>query len=148
MLVTCETVFGWKRQTVALGLAEKRSGLTCVGAQSFLSGSKRWEEKQPEAAETLRQLAEAHAQQDPTFESTIAYTRLTAAEAIIQLRAQGFSTAQLPSLSTMAEILNRMGYRLRKIVKAKPQKNCQKPMPSLKISKRKTVPLTQVESSA
>ena len=34
-----ETVFGWKRQTVALGLAEKRSGLTCVGAQSFLSGS-------------------------------------------------------------------------------------------------------------
>ncbi len=62
-----ETVFGWKRQTVALGLAEKRSGLTCVGAQSFLSGSKRWEEEQPSAAETLRQLAEAHAQQDPTF---------------------------------------------------------------------------------
>ncbi len=26
-----ETVFGWKRQTVALGLAEKRSGITCVG---------------------------------------------------------------------------------------------------------------------
>lgn len=117
-----ETVFGWKRQTVALGLAEKRSGLTCVGAQSFLSGSKRWEEEQPSAAETLRQLAEAHAQQDPTFESTIAYTRLTAAEAIIQLRVQGFRSDQLPAPSTMAEILNRMGYRLRKIVKAKPKK--------------------------
>jgi hypothetical protein len=26
----------------------------------------------------------------------------------------------------MAEILNRMGYRLRKVVKAKPKKNCQK----------------------
>lgn len=117
-----ETVFGWKRKTVALGLAEKRSGLTCVGAQSFLSGSKRWSEEQPSAAETLRQLAEAHAQQDPTFESTIAYTRLTAAEAIIQLRVQGFREDQLPAPSTMAEILNRMGYRLRKIVKAKPKK--------------------------
>ena len=40
-----ETVFGWKRQTVALGLAEKRSGITIVGAQSGFSGSKRWEEK-------------------------------------------------------------------------------------------------------
>ncbi len=27
----------------------------------------------------LRQFAEAHSQQDPTFSSTIAYTRLTAA---------------------------------------------------------------------
>ena len=89
---------------------------------NHLSGSKRWEEQQPEVAEALRQLAEAHAQQDPTFESTIAYTRLTAAEAITQLRAQGFSNAQLPSPSTMAEILNRMGYRLRKVVKAKPKK--------------------------
>jgi hypothetical protein len=29
---------------------------------------------------------------------------------------------QLPSPSTMAEVLNRMGYRLRKVLKAKPQK--------------------------
>lgn len=128
-----ETVFGWKRQTVALGLAEKRSGIICVGAQSGFSGSKRWEEREPEAAEALRQLAEAHAQQDPTFESTIAYTRLTAAEAINQMSSQGFSKAQLPSPSTMAEVLNRMGYRLRKVVKAKPKKNCQKQTLSLKI---------------
>ena len=133
-----ETVFGWKRKTVALGLEEKRSGIICIGAQSGYSGSKRWEEKQPEASAALRQLAESHAQQDPTFESTIAYTRLTAAEAIVQLRIQGFSDAQLPSLSTMSEVLNRMGYRLRKVVKAKPQKNCQKPMRSLTILKRKT----------
>lgn len=123
-----ETIFGWSRETVGLGLAEKRSGITCIGAQSSMSGTKRWEERYPEAAQALQQLAEAHAQQDPTFASTIAYTRLTAAEAIRQLEQQGFAAEQLPCPSTMAEVLNRMGYRLRRVVKAKPQKNCQKPM--------------------
>ncbi len=62
------------------------------------------------AAEVLRQFAEAHAQQDSTFNSTIAYTRLTAAAAIAHLKREGFSAAQLPSPSTMALVLNRMGY--------------------------------------
>lgn len=117
-----ESVLGWNRETVELGLAEKRSGLTCHGAQSALSGTKRWEERQPEAAASLTVLAESHAQQDPTFETTIAYTRLTAAEALKQLKQQGFAPEQLPAPSTMAEILNRLGYRLRKVVKAKPKK--------------------------
>jgi hypothetical protein len=117
-----ETIFGWKRQTVDLGLAEKRGGITCVGAQSALSGRKPWEECQPEAADALRQLAESYGQQDPTFQSSIAYTRLTAAAALKQLAEQGFKPEQLPAASTMSEILNRMGYRLRKVVKAKPQK--------------------------
>jgi len=47
---------------------------------------------------------------------------LTAAEALKRLRAQGFQDNQLPSPSAMAEILNRMGYRLRTVIKAKPQK--------------------------
>ena len=117
-----ETIFGWGRETVTVGLAEKRTGLICYGAQSALSGNKRWEDHHPEVAAALRQLAESQAQQDPTFRTVLSYTRLTAAEAIKQLRAQGFSEAQLPSASAMAEILNRMGYRLRKVVKAKPQK--------------------------
>jgi hypothetical protein len=78
-------------------------------------------------AQALRELAESHAQQDPTFSSSIAYTRLTAAEALKQLEQQGFAAEQLPSGSTMAAVLNRMGYRLRKVVKAKPQKNSRKP---------------------
>ena len=70
----------------------------------------------------LERLAEAHAQQDPTFRTTLAYTRLTAKAALSALRAQGYSEEQLPSPSTMAEVLNRLGFRLRKVVKAKPQK--------------------------
>ena len=38
------------------------------------------------------------------------------------LRDQGYGAEQLPSPSTMAAVLNRMGFRLRKVVKAKPQK--------------------------
>jgi hypothetical protein len=105
-----------------VGLAERRTGLLCLGAQSAFSGRKRWEDTQPEAAAALSRLAAAQAQQDPTFRTTLAYTRLTAQAAVEALRAQGYGTDQLPSPSTMAEVLNRMGFRLRKVVKAKPQK--------------------------
>lgn len=117
-----ETIFGWGRHTVEVGLAERRTGILCLGAQSAFSGRKRWEDLHPEAAAALRQLAEAHGQQDPTFRTTLAYTRLTAKSAREALRAQGYSEAQVPSPSTMAEVRNRMGFRLRKVVKAKPQK--------------------------
>ena len=117
-----ERVFGWDRNAVACGLGERRSGIECVGSQSSFGGRPRWEEKHPEAAGVLRELAEFDAQQDPTFSSTVAYTRLTAQAALAGLREQGVSETELPSASAMAKILNRMGYRLRKVVKAKPQK--------------------------
>ena len=117
-----EPLFGWGRQTVALGLAERRTGLICLGAQAAFSGRKRWEDQHQQAAAALRQLADAHAQQDPTFRTSLTYTRLTAQAALQALREQGYSEEQLPSPSTMAEVLNRMGFRLRKVVKAKPQK--------------------------
>jgi hypothetical protein len=117
-----ETLFGWGRQTVALGLAERRTGILCLGAPSAFSGRKRWEERHPQAAEALRQLADAHAPQDPTFRTSVTSTRLTAQAAVKALREQGSSEEPWPSPSTMAAVLNRLGCRLRKVVKAKPQK--------------------------
>jgi len=117
-----ERVFGWGRNTVQLGLNEQRTGVICLGMQSAYGGDKLWEEKHPEVAQALWTLAELHSQQDPTFRTLLSYTRLTAAEALKQLRAQGFAEDQLPSPSTMAEVLNRNGYRLRKVLKAKPLK--------------------------
>lgn len=133
-----ENVFGWGRKTVEVGLAEKRTGLICVGAQSAFGGNKRWEERYPEAAQALRELAQEHGQQDPSFKSPIMYTRLTAAAAIEHLKAQGYRSEEIPAPSTMANIMNRMGYRLRKVVKAKPQKNSPKQMQSSRISNTKT----------
>lgn len=123
-----EREFGWKRTMVELGLAEERSGIECIGAQSYRSGSKRWEEQQPETAKTLIEIAEAHGQQDPSFKTTIAYTRLTASQAIYELKQRGYEKNRLPAPSTMTVILNRMGYRLRSVMKAKPQKKFQPPM--------------------
>ena len=117
-----EAVFGWGRQTVARGLGERRTGIICLGAQAAFSGRKRWEEQHPPVAQALRQLAEAHAQQDPTCRPCLAYPRLTAQAALEALRDQGYGAEPWPSPSTMAAGLNRMGFRLRKVVKAKPQK--------------------------
>lgn len=128
-----ETLFGWSRTSVEIGIAEHRTGLRCVGAQAGFSGRKRWEEKYPAAAATLCELAETQTQQDPTFRTTLAYTRLTAKAAREALQAQGVCETHLPSPSTMAAVLNRLGYRLRKVLKAKPQKRSPKPMRSLTI---------------
>ncbi len=117
-----EKVFGWTRESVQTGLGEKRTGIICIGAQPTFGGNIRWEERHPEVAEALRALAEEHARQDPTFRTTPSYSRLSAEEALKQLRAQGYSEERLPCKSSMADILNRMGYRLRKVVKAEPQK--------------------------
>jgi hypothetical protein len=128
-----EKMFGWGRQNVKVGMAEKRTGIICLGEHSAFSGNKCWEERYPKGAESLRQLAESHSQQDPSFRTQLAYTRLTAREALKQLGEQGISKEELPAPSTMAKILNRMGFRLRKVVKAKPQKKFQKQTPFLTI---------------
>lgn len=54
--------------------------------------------------------------------TSVTDTRLTAQAALQALRAQDDSAEQLPSPSPMAEVRNRLGYRVRKVVKAKPQK--------------------------
>ena len=70
-----EEVFGWGRQTVEVGLAEKRTGMACLSLHAAFSGRPRWEEKHPEAAQALIDLALSHSQQDPTFRTSVSYTR-------------------------------------------------------------------------
>lgn len=76
-------------------------------------------------------MAQFQSQQDPSLRTALSFTRLTVQEALQQLRLRGFADAVLPGPSAMAEILNRNGYRLRPVLKAKPQKKVRKPMPSL-----------------
>jgi hypothetical protein len=142
-----ETIVGWSREAVEVGLAEHRTGIICLGAHAAFSGRKRWEAQYPEAAEALRQLAEAHAQQDPTFRTTLAYTRLTAAAAWQALRTQGIPEEDLPSPSTMAVVLNRLGYRLRKVLKAKPQKKIKATDAIFDNLKKKTAPVRRRNTS-
>lgn len=117
-----EAVFGWSRRTVILGLHELRTGLTCVDNTSA-RGNRPTEEKRPQLAEDMRFLAEPHSQVDPKFQSSFCYTRMTAKamrQALIDK--QSWQDGQLPCENTIGNILNRLGYRLRRVQKAKPVK--------------------------
>jgi len=85
------------------------------------SGAKLWEKRNPEAAQALCEVAARRAQQSPTLRTILSLACLTAEEVIKQLRAQGFADDVLPSRSSMAEVLQRDAYRLRPVLKAKPQ---------------------------
>lgn len=130
-----EALFGWSRGAVALGLPETRTGVVCRSAQSALSGKPLWENKSPQVVVVLWEVA--HAQQDPSFRGPLSYTRLSAAAALQALRDRGFADAVLPSPRAMANSLNRNGYRLRPVLKAKPEKKFRKPTPSSTTAKPK-----------
>jgi len=138
-----EAVFGFNRDAVELGLHERRTGIVCLNAKPALSGRLLWEDTHPEVATVLWEVAEAHTQQDPSFRGSLSYTRLTAAAALQALEQRGFGEAVLPSPGTMAAILNRNGYRLRPVLKAKPEKKFRKPTPSSPTSRPRTTATTQ-----
>jgi hypothetical protein len=117
-----EDVFGWERHTIDVGLAAKRTGIACLSLHAAFSGRQRWEERYPEAAQALMDLAFAHAQQDPTFRTTVSSTRLTAQRASEGLRQKGTPEAVVPAPSTMAVLLHRLGCRVRNVVKSTPLK--------------------------
>jgi hypothetical protein len=109
-----ETVLGWNRHAVQLGLHERRTGLLCVDNYRA-RGSHKTEEILPNLEADIRSLVDAQAQADPRFESTFLYARISARavrEALIG--EQGYEETQLPTRQTIGEILNRLGYRLKK----------------------------------
>jgi hypothetical protein len=117
-----EAVFGWSRRTVILGLHELRTGITCVDNTSA-RGNRKTEEQWPQLAEDMRSLAEPHSQVDPKFQSPFCYTRMTAKamrQALIDQKS--WQHGQWPCENTIGNILNRLGYRLRRVQQAKPVK--------------------------
>src|SRR5713101_3324842 len=117
-----ETGFGWSRRTVILGLHELRTGITCVD-NTAARGNRNTEEKRPQLAEDMRSLADPHSQVDPKFPSLFRYTRMTAKtmrQALLDKKS--WEDDQLPCENTIGNILNRLGYRLRRVQKAKPVK--------------------------
>lgn len=115
-----ETVFGWNRHSVQLGLHERRTGIVCVDNYRA-RGRDKSEEKLPNLEADIRSLVEHHVQADPKFQSTFAYARISARavrEALINEK--GYNETELPNRQTIGNILNRMGYRLKKHKKPNP----------------------------
>jgi hypothetical protein len=112
-----ERVLGWNRQSVELGLNERRSGLVCVDNYRA-RGRHKSEEVLPRLDTDIHALVEGHKQADPKFQSMLCYTRISARavrEALIQEK--GYRDEDLPSRQTIGDILNRLGYRLKKLKK-------------------------------
>ena len=117
-----ERLFGWGRQSVALGQQEAVHGVRCQ--EDFAArGLKPREERDPQLARDIRDLAEPHTQADPQMNSALKYTRLTAAALRQALIAEkGYRAEVLPKPRTLRRILNRLGYRIKRIQKTKPLK--------------------------
>ncbi|SRR5579871_2290609 len=116
-----ERRFGWGRDTVQTGLHEAQGRIRCV--ENFAAkGQKRSEDKNPRLATDIRALVEPHIQADPELKSSRLYANVSAAEVRRALIEKGHAAEALPSERTMRDILNRMGYRLKRIRKGKPLK--------------------------
>jgi hypothetical protein len=117
-----EKYLGWCRDTIRKALHERRSGITCVDNFSA-RGRFRCEDRLPNLFHDIRDLVEDHLQTDYTFQTTRLYCRLTApvvGKQLIDLK--GYTDAQLPCVRTITTKLNDLGFRLRLVVKNRPQK--------------------------
>lgn len=118
-----EMMFGWGRDAVRLGLQERRTGIRCVDDYSS-RGRHKTEDKFPGLTGEIQALVEPHSQADPKFQTPLAYTRMTAQAVHQQLTAKASQMPHaVPAERTLYDILNRLGYRLRRVRKTKPQKN-------------------------
>jgi transposase len=117
-----ERRFGWGRETIDKGLHELRQGIRCV--ENFAArGRPRWEDRNAQLAGDIRALVEPRTQADPELKSSRRYSNWSAAEVLKALQTQkGYAADALPRERTMRDILNRMGYRLKRIQKGKPLK--------------------------
>ena len=121
----------WGRMTIRKGLHELDSGVMCVDAFA-LRGRKRAEAHLPNLLTDIQAIVDSQSQADPQFRSNRLYTRLTAAEVRRQLIAhKGYSDATLPTAETIGTKSPKVGYYPQKVAKSQPQKNSQKPTPSL-----------------
>jgi Rhodopirellula transposase DDE domain len=115
-----ETVLGWNRKSVQLGLHERRTELICLdnyGAR----GRHKSETELPNLEADIRSMVDVQSQADPKFQSTFLYARVSARAVRENLVSEkGYDSAQLPSRQTIGAILNRMGYRLKKHKKQSP----------------------------
>ena len=127
-----EHLFGWGRDAVETGLNELRTGIRCLDNFSA-RGRHKTEQLDPTLVDRIRAIVEPHSQADPKFQTPLAFTRVTAKAVREQLLAEDATTPQTvtaPAERTLYDILNRLGYCLRRVRKTKPQKKFPRPTPS------------------
>ena len=128
-----ETVFGWNRRAIEVGIHEYQTGITCINDIATRVKPKT-EDKHPELLSEIQAIMEPHSASESSLRTTLMYTNMTAKAVHEALVEKGWSTQSLPTVRTISNLLNRQDYRLRTVAKAKVQKKPLRPMPSLKTS--------------
>jgi hypothetical protein len=109
-----ERLLGWNRHTVQLGLHERRTGMQCV-AHYRARGRHKTEVILPHLETDIHDLVNPQSQADPKFQSTFVYARISArAVRAALIEKKGYRDEELPTRQTIGDILNRLGYRLKK----------------------------------
>ena len=116
-----EAVFGWGRATVELGLKELQTGIVCRHDLSRRRKPKT-EEKHPQLLADIRHILDPKSQAQSHRRTTLSYTNVTAQAVRAALLAGGWLESALPSVRTFSNVLNRQGYRLRRVEKSRVQK--------------------------
>ena len=110
-----ESKFGWSREMVKKGMMELITDVRCVDNYSA-RGNKKIERKMPELGGDIRSMVYPKSQTNPNFQTSFAYTRITA-KAVRQalIDEKGYIDDELPCENTIRNILNRLGYQLKRI---------------------------------
>ena len=128
-----ESVFGWNRRAIEVGIHEHQTGITCINDIATRVKPKT-EDKHPKLLAEIQAIMAPHSRSEPRLRTPLLYTHMTAKtvhEALVQ---KGWSTQSLPSVRTISNLLNRQDYRLRTVAKSKVQKKPLKPTPSSRTS--------------
>src|ERR1017187_6284716 len=114
-----ESVFGWSRSAVEVGINEFQTGIACVNDISARLKPKT-EDKNPKLLAEIHAIMEPQSESESSLRTTLLYADMTVYEALV---AKGWSTESLPTVRTISNILSRQGYRLRTVAKTKVQKD-------------------------
>lgn len=108
---------GWNRNTIRKGQRELESGFSWIDNYQA-RGRKRTEERLPDLLADIHAITAQHSQTDPSFQSTRLYLRLSAPSVRqLLIEQKGYTDEQLPSVETIRERLNELGYTLKRVKK-------------------------------
>jgi len=109
-----ERALGWDRVSIQRGLDSLQSGIDYSDNYQG-RGRKKVETLLPHLAEDIGEMVEGEAQADPKFQTSFCYLKVSAqAVRDALITEKGYREEELPCRQTMGEVLNRLGYRLRK----------------------------------
>jgi hypothetical protein len=117
-----ERELGWDRKTIRKGTRELTSGFDCVDNYSG-RGRHCAEKSLPNLLDDIKQIVNPVSQCDPTFCTTNLYSPLTANEVHRRLvETKKYTEDQLPTIRTINNKLNQLGFCQKKVAKCKPKK--------------------------